>query len=100
MLSNPLVLAAVIGLLVVGMVFALLSLLLRGKDEGRAAERLDQLVGRGSRRDSSADILLKQALQEVDKKTVLDKLTPEFLNLSKVIEQADANVKPSALVGT
>jgi len=44
-------------------------------------------------------MLLKQAILEADKKTILDRLTPEFLNLSKVIEQADANVKPSALVG-
>src|SRR5437764_13237955 len=96
---TPLVLSLVIGVLVVGMVFGLLFALLRNKDDGRAAERLDLLVGRSGRRDSSADMLLKQALQEVDKKTILDKLTPEFLNLTKVIEQADANVKPSALLG-
>jgi len=72
---------------------------MKGKGDGRAAERLDLLVGRTNRKDSSADMLLKQALQEVDKKNILDKLTPEFLNLTKVIEQADANVKPSALFG-
>ncbi len=96
---TPLVMSVLVGASVVGMVFAVLFLLLRGRDDGRAAERLDLLVGRSARKDSSADMLLKQALQEVDKKNVLDKLTPEFLNLSKVIEQADANVKPSALVG-
>jgi tight adherence protein B len=96
---TPLVLSLIIGVLVVGMVFGLLFALLRNRDDGRAAERLDMLVGRSGRRDSSADMLLKQALQEVDKKTILDKLTPEFLNLTKVIEQADANVKPSALLG-
>jgi tight adherence protein B len=96
---TPLVLSLIIGVLVIGMVFGLLFALLRNRDDGRAAERLDMLVGRSGRRDSSADMLLKQALQEVDKKTILDKLTPEFLNLTKVIEQADANVKPSALLG-
>ena len=96
---TPQVISVLIGVLVVGMVFSLLFLFLRNKDEGKASERLDQLVGRGGRKDSSADMLLKQALQEVDKKNILDKLTPEFLNLSKVIEQADANVKPSALLG-
>jgi tight adherence protein B len=96
---TPLVLSLIIGVLVVGMVFGLLFALIRNRDDGRAAERLDMLVGRSGRRDSSADMLLKQALQEVDKKTILDKLTPEFLNLTKVIEQADANVKPSALLG-
>lgn len=96
---TPLALSLLIGVLVIGMVFGLLFALLRNRDDGRAAERLDLLVGRSGRRDSSADMLLKQALQEVDKKTILDKLTPEFLNLAKVIEQADANVKPSALLG-
>jgi len=90
----------IVGFAVIGMVFALLFLFMNKRNDGRAAERLDVLVGRGgSRKDSSADMLLKQALQEVDKKSILDKLTPEFLNLTKVIEQADANVKPSALVG-
>jgi tight adherence protein B len=96
---TPVVVSVLVGVLVVGMVFGLLFALLRNRDDGKAAERLDLLVGRSGRRDSSADMLLKQALQEVDKKTLLDKLTPEFLNLNKVIEQADANVKPSALLG-
>jgi tight adherence protein B len=96
---TPVVVSVLVGVLVVGMVFGLLFALLRNRDDGKAAERLDLLVGRSGRRDSSADMLLKQALQEVDKKTLLDKLTPEFLNLAKVIEQADANVKPSALLG-
>src|SRR5262249_42878992 len=79
--------------------FAIAYVVLRGRGSERAAERLDLLVGRGSRQGSQSDMLLKQALMEVDKKTVLDRLTPEFLNLSKTIEQADANVKPTALVG-
>ena len=97
---TPLVMSAVIGLLVVGVVLCLLMALLRTGTEGRAAERLDLLVGRNSRKESSADMLLKQALAEVDKKSVLDKMTPEFLQLTRVIEQADANVKPSVLFGT
>ncbi len=95
---SPLVLSALVGVLVVGAVLAV-AFALTGRDDGRATDRLDQLVGRGGRKESSADMLLKQALLEVDKKNVLDRLTPEFLNLSKAIEQADANVKPSALVG-
>ena len=96
---SPLVLSVLIGVLVVGAVLAV-AFALTGRDDGRATERLDQLVGRGGRTESSADMLLKQALMEVDKKNIIDKLTPEFLNLTKTIEQADANVKPSALVGT
>ena len=95
---SPLVLAIAIGALVIGMVLAI-AVALTGRSDGRASERLDSLVGRKNVKDSSADMLLKQALQEVDTKHLLDKLTPTFLNLNKVIEQADANVKPSALVG-
>src|SRR5439155_17468316 len=58
-----------------------------------------QLVGRNSRTESSADMLLKQALQEVDRKTLMDRLMPEFFNLTKTFEQADCNIKPSALFG-
>jgi tight adherence protein B len=95
---SPLILSVVIGVLVLGAVLAL-ALSLGGKDEGRATERLDMLVGRRGAKDSSADMLLKQSMQEADAKNILDRLTPEFLNLTKQIEQADANVKPSSLFG-
>src|SRR6266545_724613 len=95
---NPILFPVLIGGLVVVMV-AMLYIALRRGDEGKASERLDQLVGRNTRKDSSADMLLKQALQEVDKKTLMDRLTPEFFNLTKVFEQADCNIKPSALFG-
>jgi tight adherence protein B len=95
---STIVLSIIIGLLVVGMILAI-SFALTGRSDLRAAERLDLLVGRNPRKDSSADMLLKQVLQEVDRKSILDKLTPAIFNLTKVIEQADANVKPSALFG-
>jgi tight adherence protein B len=98
MISTSVIFAIGIGVLVMGCAVALLFAFSKG-DSSRASERLDVLVGRGGRKDSSADMLLKQALQEVDKKTILDKLTPEWLNLKKVIEQADANIQPSNLVG-
>jgi tight adherence protein B len=95
---NPMFLPVLVGGLVVAMV-AMLYLALRRGDDGRAAERLDSLVGRNSRTESSADMLLKQALQEVDKKTLMDRLMPEFFNFTKTFEQADCNIKPSALFG-
>ncbi|QEL13221.1 type II secretion system F family protein [Limnoglobus roseus] len=96
---SPLVLSVLIGALVIGAVLAVM-LAFTGRDDGRATERLDMLVGRGSRKESSADLLLKQALMTVgDRKTVFDKLTPEFFNVTKMVEQADANIKPSALFG-
>jgi tight adherence protein B len=91
-------LPVLIGFLVMGTIMALVYAFKSNKGE-RAADRLDVLVGRKDRKDSSADMLLKQALLDVDKKTILDKLTPEMFNLTKMVEQADANVKPSALFG-
>lgn len=97
---SPQLIPILIGLMITGMIVVIAVMLLRGNEDGRAAERLDQLVGRGGRRaDSSADMLLKQALQDVDRKNILDQLTPEALNLSKVAEQADVNIPPSALTG-
>jgi tight adherence protein B len=98
-MSGSILIAGLMGVLVMGAVFAVLAFFLKQGDENKASERLDFLVGRNTRKDSSSDILLKQALQEVDKKSILDKLTPSGLNLAKMIEQADANVKPSALMG-
>jgi len=93
---------ALVPLMIGGLVVAvvvLLFLALGRKSDGLASERLDVLVGRNVRKDSSADMLLKQALQEVDKKTFLDRITPDAFNLTKVFEQADVNIKPSALFG-
>ncbi len=95
---DPLVISIAIGALVVGMVLAV-AFALTGRSGGRATARLDALVGRTSRKDSSADLLLRQAQQEADKKTLFDRLTPSFFNVSKMIEQADANFKPSTLFG-
>src|SRR5271156_608904 len=87
-----------IGGLVIVMVVVLFYAL-RKDTEGLASDRLDALVGRNLRKDSSADMLLKQAIQEADKQTLLDRLTPSFLNLTSVFEQADCNIKPSVLFG-
>jgi tight adherence protein B len=95
---NPMLFPILIGALVIAMV-TLLFLAFRKSAEGAASDRLDSLVGRNVRRDSSADLLLKQALQEADKKSILDRMTPEFFNLTRTFEQADCNIKPSALFG-
>ena len=95
---NPMLFPLLVGGLVIAMLVMLYIAFRQGED-GRAADRLDQLVSRNVRKDSSADMLLKQALQEVDKKTLMDRLMPEFFNLTKVFEQADCNIKPSALFG-
>jgi tight adherence protein B len=95
---NPMLLAILVGGLVVAML-VLLYLALGNRAGEAAADRLDLLVGRSVRKDSSADMLLKQAIQERDRQTLLDRLTPGFFNLTRMFEQADCNIKPSALFG-
>jgi tight adherence protein B len=93
-------LLAVLGFVLVAGAIGLVAYALRDTDQSKAAERLDDLVGKGGgRRDSQADLLLKQSLMDNDKKTLLDAITPEFLNMRKIFDQADANIKPSALFG-
>jgi tight adherence protein B len=94
---DPMILA-VLGFVIVAGAIGLVALVLRDTDQSKASERLDQLVGRGPRhRESAADLLLRQALAENDKRNLLDSLMPKSLNLGKLFEQADANIKPSAL---
>jgi tight adherence protein B len=95
---NPMLLSALVGVLVVAMIVLLYLALRKGSGEV-VSDRLDSLVGRNLRKDSSADMLLKQALQEGDKQTLMDRLTPAAFNLTKMFEQADCNIKPSALFG-
>src|SRR5262245_39523397 len=97
---DPLVLA-VIGFAIVAGAIGLVAYALRDTDQSKAAERLDGLVGKGGRsgRDSQNDMLIKQSMMDNDKKTLLDAITPEFLNMKRIFEQADANIKPSALFG-
>jgi tight adherence protein B len=94
---NPMMFSVLIFLLVaavVGVVFFVFM----DRGTGRAAERLDQLVGK-RRKESAAEMLLKQSAQESDKKTLLDAITPNLLSMEKLFEQADCNIKPSSLMG-
>jgi tight adherence protein B len=96
---DPLLLAFVVFVGVTGLVGAVSFLVLKGAGGGRTAERLDALVGRRGSRDSSTDLMIKQALQEVNKQNILERLTPEFFRVSKMFEQADVKIQPSALFG-
>jgi tight adherence protein B len=87
-------------LAVTAVVGAVAFLVIGREGTSRASERLDAVVGKGgARKDSSADLLLAQAMRERDQQTLLDQLTPEFFNLDRVIMQADANIRSSALFG-
>jgi tight adherence protein B len=97
---DPLLLAFVVFVGVTGLVGAVSFLVLKGGAGGRTMDRLDALVGRGrGSKDSSTDLMIKQALQEVNKQNILERLTPEFFRVSKMFEQADVKMKPSALFG-
>ena len=95
MFSSTFILAFVTFLVVAGIV-GFIGTKLRTVGGG-ALNRLDLLTNRGGRKDSSADMLLKQALLEVDKRTILDVLTPSILNYTRYFEQADVHIKPSTL---
>jgi tight adherence protein B len=95
---DPILLAALVFIVVAGGI-GLLVYAMRGSDASKAAERLDALIGRSGKSDTSNDLLLREALKDVDRRTLMDTLMPGFLNLSKTFEQADANIRPSALFG-
>lgn len=94
---DPIFFSVMAFLAVAGIIGVIAAVFLRDPEKGRAEERLDAMVGRGGKRDTASDLLLKQALMEVDRKTILDALTPNFLTMERVFEQADANIRPSAL---
>jgi tight adherence protein B len=97
---SALILAVIVFVGVTGLVGAVSFLVLKGGGGSRTLDRLDVLVGRGGRnKDSSSDLLIKQALQEVGKQNMLERLTPEFFRVSKMFEQADVQIRPSALFG-
>jgi tight adherence protein B len=97
---DPLLLAFVVFVGVTGLVGAVSFLVIARASQGRQSERLDALVGRGrGSKDSSTDLMIKQALQEVGKTNVLERLTPEFFRVSKMFEQADVKLRPSGLFG-
>src|SRR5262249_53896458 len=94
---DPITVAIVALLVVARGATVIVMFVLKDQDRGRAAERLDALVGKGGRRETATDLLLKQALMEVDRKNLLDVLTPKLVSLERYFEQADANIKPGAL---
>lgn len=97
---TPTTIAVLVFALAAGAVLVI-AYLMRDPSKGQAADRLDALVGRtaASGRDTSADLLLKQAMREVDSRNLLDRLTPEIFKVRKLFEQADVSIPPSALFG-
>ena len=72
----------------------------RDDDAARRPTRLDMLIGKRSRKDDEpADILRKTAPSRATRRSLLEVLTPKFLSLQKLFEQADCHIKPSTLFG-
>ncbi|MBI3409097.1 MAG: type II secretion system F family protein [Planctomycetes bacterium] len=64
----------------------------------KTSDRLDLLTGRKQKDDETTNILKRTAFER-DKKSLLEFLTPNLPSLHKIIEQADAHIKPSTLFG-
>jgi tight adherence protein B len=76
----------------------ILGFVLLESGKSRASERLDTIVTK-RRKESAAELLLRQTVHESDKNNLIDALTPEWVNINKLFEQADCNIKPSSLMG-
>jgi tight adherence protein B len=82
----------------VSALIGLMAFVLRDNSGEKAQERLDTLIGKRRRVDSSADILRKTAF-ESDKNSLMQILLPRFPSLNRIFEQADCHIKPSTLGG-
>src|SRR5262245_47270935 len=65
----------------------------------KTADRLDALTGKRRKDEEGTNILKKTAAFDRDKKSLGEMLTPNLPSLTKLIEQADANIKASTLFG-
>ena len=54
----------------------------------KTATRLDMLIGKRRREDDQATDILRKTAFESDKKSLLEMITPKFVSLGKIFEQA------------
>jgi tight adherence protein B len=96
---DPLVLSFLAFVAVSGLV-GTVAFLLNDGGGSKNAERLDALVGRGplGAQTSQTDMILKQAMDQVQSRTLLQRLVPKFMNLPTLFEQADVKLKPPQFV--
>lgn len=96
-MTTPL-LISVLAFITVSALVGLLTFVLRDQTP-RASTRLDLLVGKRRREDDQAAQILRKTAFENDKKNFLQALTPKFISIEKLFEQADCHIKPSTLTG-
>jgi tight adherence protein B len=94
------VLIPMVAFMAVTGVITLLAFVLRGDGQNAGAGRLDVLVGKKRKEDAQAAEILKKAAFENDKKSFLEMMTPKIPSLERLFEQAEANIRPSALFVT
>src|SRR5262249_38382087 len=97
MLNNPIMLPLLVFFGIAGLV-GLVAYMFRDTGAAKASERLENLVGK-RRKESDADLLIKETQRDQDKQNLLDAITPKFFTMGKLFEQADCNIKPSNLFG-
>lgn len=93
---NPMILLIVF--LAVAAAAGVLFFVFMDRGSPRTTERLETLVGK-RRKESAAELLIKDSARESDKNKLLEAITPKFLSVSKMFEQADCHIKPSSLMG-
>src|SRR6202000_533494 len=93
---TPLMIAVVVFIAIQAVIGALFFVFNGG--EGKVSDRLDAMTGKRKKDDETTNIL-KKTTMERNKKNLLEILTPNIPSLTKLISQADANIKASTLFG-
>jgi tight adherence protein B len=84
--------------LFVAMAIGLLAFVVLDTRPSVAEDRIKTIVTK-RRKESAAELLLREKAMDGEQKTLLGLLTPGFFNINKLFEQADCNIKPSSLAG-
>ncbi len=92
------ILISITAFLAVSALVGLVAFVLRDYSAPKTSDRLDTLIGKRRRDDPGADILKRTAFDS-DKKSLLEAITPKFVSMERVFDQADCNIKPSTLFG-
>jgi tight adherence protein B len=90
------VIVSMLVFLAVSTVIGLLAFVFR-EGPPKTATRLDMLIGKRRKDDDQAADILRKTAFEGDKKSLLEMVTPKFVSLGKVFEQADCHIKPNTL---
>jgi tight adherence protein B len=80
----------------VSAVIGLLAFVFR-EGQPKTATRLDMLIGKRRKDDDDKADILRKTVFESDKKSLLEMVTPKFISLGKLFEQADCHIKPNTL---